>query len=109
MAIQSTGSGDPSRSMALLWRPAEASAVRRGARSLLDVGRLVTAAVRAADAEGLGAVSMRRLAGELGVPAMTLYSHVPGKGELVDLMVDADVALLEDELSGRLVRQDRDH
>ena len=32
---------------------------------------------------------MRRLAGELGVPAMTLYSHLPGKGELVDLMLDA--------------------
>ena len=47
------------------------------------------AAVRVADAEGLGAVSMRRVAGELGVPAMTLYSHVPGKGELVDLMLDA--------------------
>ena len=31
---------------------------------------------------------MRRVAGELGVPAMTLYSHVPGKGELVDLMLD---------------------
>ena len=42
-----------------------------------------------ADAEGLGALSMRRVAGELGVPAMTLYSHVPGKGELVDLMLDA--------------------
>ena len=42
-----------------------------------------------ADAEGLAAVSMRRVAAELGVPAMTLYSHVPGKGELVDLMLDA--------------------
>jgi AcrR family transcriptional regulator len=32
---------------------------------------------------------MRRVAGELGVPVMTLYSYVPGKGELVDLMLDA--------------------
>ena len=42
-----------------------------------------------ADAEGLAAVTMRRLATELGVGAMTLYTHVPGKGELVDLMYDA--------------------
>jgi AcrR family transcriptional regulator len=45
--------------------------------------------VALADADGLPAVSMRRVAGKLGVPTMTLYSHVPGKGELVDLMLDA--------------------
>src|SRR5687768_9018481 len=89
LAIELTRSGDEARSMALLWRPPDTSAVRRGPRSSLDVGRIVAAAVRLADTEGLGAVSMRRVAGELGVPAMTLYSHVPGKGELVDLMLDA--------------------
>lgn len=89
MAIEFTGSGQPARSMALLWRSADSSAVRRGPRSSLDVGRIVSAAVRVADADGLTALSMRRVAGELGVPAMTLYSHVPGKGELVDLMLDA--------------------
>jgi AcrR family transcriptional regulator len=88
VAIEFTGSGDPARSMALLWRPTDTSAVRRGPRSSLDVDRIVAAAVRLADAEGLAAVSMRRVAGELSVPAMTLYSHVPGKGELVDLMLD---------------------
>ena len=94
MAIEFTGSGDPARSMALLWRPPESSAVRRGPRSSLDVGRIVSAAVRLADTEGLSAVSMRRVAGELGVPAMTLYSHVPGKGELIDLMLDATLGEL---------------
>jgi AcrR family transcriptional regulator len=89
LTIEFAGSGDAARSMALLWRSTTTSAVRRGPRSSLDVGRLVSAAMRVADAEGLAAVSMRRVAGELGVPAMTLYSHVPGKGELVDLMVDA--------------------
>ena len=89
MAIELTGSGDPARSMALLWRPTETSAVRRGPAPSLDVDRIVAAASRVADADGLGAVSMRRVAAELGVPAMTLYSHVPGKGELVDLMLDA--------------------
>jgi AcrR family transcriptional regulator len=84
-----TGSGDAARSMALLWRSSESSAARRGPRPSLDVDRIVAAASRVADAEGLGALTMRRVAGELGAPAMTLYSHVPGKGELVDLMLDA--------------------
>ena len=89
MAIDLAGSGDAARSMALLWRSTETSAVRRGPTPSLDIQRIVAAASRVADADGLAAVSMRRVAGELGVPAMTLYSHVPGKGELIDLMLDA--------------------
>ncbi len=42
-----------------------------------------------ADEEGLDAVTMRALAARLGVSAMTLYGYVPGKRELLDLMVDA--------------------
>ena len=100
MANELTGSGDAARSMALLWRSPESSAVRRGPVPSLDLGRIVAAAARVADEEGLGAVTMRRVAGELGVPAMTLYSHVPGKGELVDLMVDAALGeLYPDEQS----------
>ena len=88
MATEFTGTGDPARSMALLWRsPADGSA-RPGPKSALDVDRIVASAVRLADAEGLAALSMRRVAAELGVAAMTLYTHVPGKGELVDLMLD---------------------
>jgi AcrR family transcriptional regulator len=89
MATEFTGTGDPARSMALLWRAPSAGDPRPGPRSRLDVDRIVGAAVRLADAEGLSAVSMRRVAAELGVGAMTLYTHVPGKGELVDLMLDA--------------------
>lgn len=48
----------------------------------------MAAALDLADAEGLDAVSMRRLAGELGVGAMSLYSHVAGKDELLELMAD---------------------
>lgn len=91
MATAFTGTGDPARSMALLWRdraPAAPAAPRRGPRPGLDVDRVVAAAVALADAEGLAALSMRRVAAELGVAAMTLYTHVPGKGELVDLMLD---------------------
>lgn len=41
-----------------------------------------------ADAEGLDAVSMRQVAERLGVGTMSLYTHVPGKAELADLMID---------------------
>jgi AcrR family transcriptional regulator len=75
--------------MALLWPSPESSAVRQGRRSRLDVDRIVAAGVRLADAEGLSAVSMRRVAADVGVPAMTLYGYLPGKAELVDLMRDA--------------------
>jgi len=88
MATEFTGTGDPARSMALLWRTPPSGAARPGPKSSLDVDRIVTAAVRLADAEGLSALSMRRVAADLGVAAMTLYTHVPGKGELVDLMLD---------------------
>src|ERR1700754_3520646 len=53
---------------------------------------IVAAAVRIADAEGIEAVSMRRLANELGVATMTPYTHVESKDELLDLMRDAVAA-----------------
>ncbi|HEY2305539.1 MAG TPA: TetR/AcrR family transcriptional regulator C-terminal domain-containing protein [Streptosporangiaceae bacterium] len=45
--------------------------------------------VTPSDADGLDAVTMRRLAGDLGVVPMTLHTYVPGKAELLDLMLDA--------------------
>jgi DNA-binding transcriptional regulator YhcF (GntR family) len=50
---------------------------------------VVRTAIRVADAEGLAAVSMRRVAAELDVPTMSLYRHVSGKDELLLLMADA--------------------
>ena len=94
MATEFTGTGDPARSMALLWRTPPGGERRPGPRTSLDVDRIVAAAVRLADAEGLAAVSMRRVAADVGVAAMTLYTHVPGKGELVDLMLDAVLGTL---------------
>jgi AcrR family transcriptional regulator len=94
MAAGFPDSGDPARSMALLWRTPEDSTRRPGPKPALDVDRIVAAAVTLADADGLAAVSMRRVATELGVGAMTLYGHVPGKGELADLMLDAVLAEL---------------
>jgi DNA-binding transcriptional regulator YhcF (GntR family) len=55
----------------------------------LTQARIVHAAIGIADAEGLAAVSMRRVATELGVATMSLYRHVPSKDQLVLLMADA--------------------
>jgi AcrR family transcriptional regulator len=50
---------------------------------------IAAAATRIADAEGFGAVSMRRIAGELGAGTMTLYHYVRTKDELLTLVMDA--------------------
>lgn len=54
----------------------------------LSKQRVVVEAVRLADREGVVGLSMRRLAGELGAGAMTLYRYVASKDELLDAMVD---------------------
>jgi AcrR family transcriptional regulator len=57
-------------------------------RQPVDREAVVRAAIAVADTEGLDAVSMRRVARELGVGTMTLYSYVHNKDELLDLMGD---------------------
>lgn len=74
------------RSMELLW--GAQSRPTRGPKPALTLGRIVTAAVALADTEGLTALSMRRLANDLGTGTMSLYRYVPAKPELLDLMVD---------------------
>ena len=64
----------------------------------LSSERVLAAAITLADAEGLGAVTMRRLAGDLGVEAMSLYYHLPGKEGLLDGLVDAVVAEIQGEI-----------
>lgn len=58
-----------------------------------DRDLVVRTAVTIADAEGLTGLSMRRLAGELGIPTMSVYRHVADKEELVLLMMDRVMAL----------------
>lgn len=53
------------------------------------VEQYVAAALAVADAEGLEAVSMRRVAGDLGSGTATLYRYITNRDELVDLMIDA--------------------
>jgi AcrR family transcriptional regulator len=54
----------------------------------LSKQRLVAEAIRLADREGVDGLSMRRLAGELGAGAMSLYHYVANKEELLDAMID---------------------
>jgi AcrR family transcriptional regulator len=60
-------------------------------RAPLSRGRVLRAAVALADEGGVDALSMRRLAQELGVVPMALYKHVSSKDELLDGMVDVVV------------------
>lgn len=61
----------------------------RGPRPGLSLERIVSTATRVADADGLPAVSMSRVAAELGTGPMSLYRYVAAKDELVAHMVDA--------------------
>lgn len=93
MPSERTGDGDPARTLALLWN--SGAEPRYGPARRLRVEAVVAAATGLADREGLDAISMRRVAEQLGVPAMTLYTYVPGKAELLDLMTDAAYQRLE--------------
>ncbi|AKU94620.1 Transcriptional regulator, TetR family [Labilithrix luteola] len=77
---------EDSPSVALLWRDDERR--RRGPKPGLDVERIARAAIAIADAEGLAAVSMQRIASEFDFTTMSLYRYVPGKAELLELMID---------------------
>ncbi|RJL31951.1 TetR/AcrR family transcriptional regulator [Bailinhaonella thermotolerans] len=70
-----------------LWRRLERGA--RAPRVQLTHAQIAEAAIEMADAEGLDAVSMRKLADRLGVATMSLYRYVRSKDELLELMVDA--------------------
>src|SRR3954469_10787125 len=65
------------------------SPATKGPKPGLSLARIVAAGVRVADAEGLDAVSMNRVAKELGASSMSLYRYVDSKDELLALMIDA--------------------
>ncbi|MFJ9040634.1 TetR/AcrR family transcriptional regulator [Streptomyces sp. NPDC102406] len=78
---------DPGASLALLWGETD-SRPRRGPKPKFTPVDVARRGIAIADAEGLEALSMQRVAGLLGVTTMALYRYVPGKPDLVDLMVD---------------------
>ncbi|MET9379061.1 TetR/AcrR family transcriptional regulator [Streptomyces sp. NPDC002992] len=61
----------------------------RGPKPAYSRADIVAAAVRLADADGIDALSMRRIAAEIGCGTMSLYNYVPRKEDLYELMVDA--------------------
>jgi AcrR family transcriptional regulator len=65
-------------------------------RSTLTRERVLAAAVELADNDGIDAVSMRKLGQVLGIEAMSLYTHVRGKEDLLDGMVEVVVAEIPD-------------
>lgn len=75
----------------LLWRdrPDAPRGGSRGPRARVTTTEAVDAAVALADAEGLDAVTVRRLAADLGISAMALYTHVGSRDDLLVLMADA--------------------
>lgn len=89
MSTESTGRGEPDRTLRLLWRDRLGEPVgTRGPKQRASVDAVVDAAIEIADEEGIGALSMRRIADRLGLKPMSVYTYVPGKAELIDLMVD---------------------
>jgi AcrR family transcriptional regulator len=92
MTVERSGTDDIDRTLSLLWRArnggGNGAEPARGRRPTLTIGKIVVAAIAVADADGLVAASMHRVAKELGAGTMTLYTYVPAKAELVDLMVD---------------------
>ncbi|MEV4109875.1 TetR/AcrR family transcriptional regulator [Nonomuraea sp. NPDC049695] len=75
--------GDPDHVVELLWREGGAEP-----RPGLSLDRIVRTGVELADAEGLAGLSMRKVAERLGFTTMSLYRHVPGREQLIDLMCD---------------------
>lgn len=101
MSTEYTGRGDPARTMELLWNTRGRGS--RGPKPGLTVDRIVAVAIAVADTEGLEGLLMRRVAERLEVGTMSLYRYVPGKAELLDVMVDrvsGEIARRGDGLGG---------
>jgi AcrR family transcriptional regulator len=76
----------------------------RGPRPAHSRDEIAAAAIKIADADGLDAVTMRRVAAEVGCGTMTLYRYVPTKDHLLDLM--SDVVAGEDDLASLVTGTD---
>jgi AcrR family transcriptional regulator len=86
MAGENQGGTDFARRLALLWGNEKKAS--RGPKPALSVERIAQVAIEVADAEGLEALSMQRVAERLGHSPMSLYRYVPGKAELIEVMLD---------------------
>ncbi|GGT21969.1 TetR/AcrR family transcriptional regulator [Streptomyces purpureus] len=94
MVSAAEGTKRPARSS--VWLDGKAARGRRADQpSGLDRDRITAAAVRLLDADGLGKFSMRRLAAELNVTAMSVYWYVDTKDDLLELALDAVIGEVE--------------
>src|SRR5689334_12089817 len=81
--------GDVDRTLTLLWRRTLGTPQgRRGPKQRVTVDEVIRAGITVADEEGLPAFSMRKVADRLGLKLMSIYTYVPGRSELIGLMVD---------------------
>lgn len=85
---------EPSKIARSLWP--ELDRPRRGPKPRMSLDSIVAAAIAVADAEGLGSVSMQRIADELGATKMSLYRYTPGKAELTAVMLDTAIGARPD-------------
>jgi AcrR family transcriptional regulator len=95
------GQGDARFSMDVMWGN-RAETPRPGPKQGLTVDVIVGAAVGVADADGMAGLSMRAVGERLGRTAMSLYTYVPTKGDLVDLMYDRVLGELPTHYEPRL-------
>lgn len=77
------------------WDTGEMAEIDKSPQLPLSRERVLAAALRIADKDGIEALSMRKLAKELGVQAMSLYNHVANKDDIVDGIVDMVVGEIE--------------
>lgn len=83
---------DAARLLRLLWRRQLGEETgARGPRKKFSLDQIIDAGIALADKEGLANFSMRRVAEQLGISATSLYTYVPGRAELIGLMIDEAV------------------
>ncbi|HEY4023743.1 MAG TPA: TetR/AcrR family transcriptional regulator [Pseudonocardiaceae bacterium] len=97
-----SGAGDPARTLELLWREPGHGRSGHGPRQRHSIDEVVDAAIAIADEGGIDTVTMRAVAARLGIAPMSIYTYVPGKAELLDLMLDRlYLAMSRPPLAGR--------
>jgi AcrR family transcriptional regulator len=83
----------PNKLESTLWERVERPAAVQ--RAALSPQQIANAALNIADAEGIDAVTMRRIATDLGVAPMAAYRYVNGKDDVIGLMIDLAYAEIE--------------
>jgi AcrR family transcriptional regulator len=89
MAVTGETPSAHAAAIALLWE--RQAGPRRGPKPTLTLAAIAHAGIEIADAHGLAALTMQHVADALGVTKMALYRYVPGKVELVALMIDIGI------------------